>query len=333
MPPSAFVPFSAAIRYCTHNISSPLCRASPSARLRVCNKTLTTTASSSPPPSLPPRTPEDCQIHQLHSAPHLSSRTVLPSIALALSFLRPQPAAALSAATVLYAPLFSPLQEASPQWLRTLVWLDFRVAVALFVVTPFALFIWSIFDNESTTDAVKRILIGYWQASSLLMLTVFLNIGNQPVAAATGLFVQALIPVTLTWWSDLLTEVAADSSPLSRAFKAWRLPAVVAALAGVSSQIPNQFCNFGGDPSRNPMCAAWLEPPHALYDIAFAGVDRAVFVSIAFAGLAIYMPYLAWLTFGVLPKVGREGRKDRNCFSAVSALKDVGLIDRDSPGN
>lgn len=255
------------------------------------------------------------------------------SIAQTLSLLPTEPTTAFSAATILYEPLFAPLQQSSPEWLRYLVWVDFRVAVVFFVIIPLTLFFWSFADTSSKTDACKRIMIGYWQASSLLMLTVFLNISNQPIAAATGLFVQALIPVTLTWWKDLLAEIDADDSALSCAFKAWRIPVVIAATAGVLAQLPNQSCLFAGDPSQNPMCSAWLEPPHALYNIALSGVDPSVFAGLAYAGLAIYFPYLAWLTFGVVAKVGRQGRKDRNCFSSVSALKVLGLIDKDSPGN
>lgn len=71
-------------------------------------------------------------------------------------------AAAISPATAVAGPLFAPLNAETPDLLRTLVWLDFRVAVALFVVSPLAIFVWSLLDSESETDAVKRTMIGYW---------------------------------------------------------------------------------------------------------------------------------------------------------------------------
>jgi hypothetical protein len=255
------------------------------------------------------------------------------ALAAAAAALQPLPAAALTAAAAIAGPLFEPLNPDSPHLLRTLVWADFRIAVALFVVAPLVIFLWSFDTRAADTDAVKRVMVGYWQASSLLMLTVFLNIAHVPAGSATGLFVQALIPATLVWWKDLLAEIEADTGPLARAFRAWRRPAVAAAVGGALVQLPFQGCNFGGDPLQNPMCSAWLEPPHKFHRLLLPAVDPALLQTLAFAGCSIYAAYLVWLAAVVLPRAGRSGRKDRNVFSSVSALKFLGLIDRDSPGN
>lgn len=265
------------------------------------------------------------------SLPAARSAALL-SLGAAAPFLRPLRAGAVSAADALAGPLFAPLAPGEEAWVRALVWGDFRVAVALFVVSPMVLFLWS-FWGRAESDAVKRILVGYWQGSSLLMLTVFLNIAEVPVASFMGLFVQGVIAGSLLWWKDLLEEVEGDDGALATAFRAWRGPAVAAAVGGVVVQVPFQGCNFEGNVRGNAFCAPWLEPPLAFHDLLIPGVGVEVLQGIAYAGMAVYFGYLVWLLSNVLPRCGRSGRKDRNTFSSVSALKFFGLIDKDSPGN
>jgi Protein of unknown function (DUF3177) len=235
---------------------------------------------------------------------------------------------------VLFGPLFEALNSDTDVFTRVLVWTNFRVAVALFVTMPLVLFAWS-FARGGTQDAVKRVLLGYWQASSLLMLTVWMNIAEVPCASFTGLFVQVMIPIALTWWEDLIKEVEEDSSALARAFLFWRTPAIVASIAGVAIQTPFQGCNFEAIPRDNPMCAAWLEPPLAFHklDILSNQVPPSTLKGLAFVGCSIYFAYLGYLAVRVVPKVGRSGRKDRGMFSSVSALKWLGWVDRESAGN
>lgn len=106
--------------------------------------------------------------HYLPASPesrpaHHSVTAAIASAAATVTFMLPsQEAAAISPAAAVAGPLFAPLNAETPELLRALVWLDFRVAVALFVVSPLVLFLWSLVDNDSETDAVKRTLIGYW---------------------------------------------------------------------------------------------------------------------------------------------------------------------------
>jgi Protein of unknown function (DUF3177) len=234
-------------------------------------------------------------------------------------------------ALTLTKPLFEPLNAASDVATRSLVWADFRIAVALFVVAPLFLFVWSLAEQRGADDAVKRILMGYWEASSLLMLTVFLNIAEVPTAAFTGLFVQALIVVSLSYWTDLLEEVSSSNTLISRVFRLWQPAAILAAGGGVLVQLPFQGCNFA-PPMTSPMCSAWLEPPMAFHRLLIPGISPETLQSLATAGCAIYFSYLAYLVTFVIPTVGRMGRKDRNMFSSVSLLRSVGLISKDSKG-
>lgn len=96
-------------------------------------------------------------------SPSTNSITAAIAAVAALAVIFPShEAAAISPVTAVAGPLFSPLNAETPEILRTIVWADFRIAVAFFVVTPLAIFIWSIIDNDCETDAVKRTMIGYW---------------------------------------------------------------------------------------------------------------------------------------------------------------------------
>ena len=72
---------------------------------------------------------------------------------------------------------------------------NYRLAVVFLVLMPLVLWIWSLVEQTDDKDAIKRILFGYWQTSSLLMFTVYLQIGAQPLSFATAAAVQ----VDLKW--------------------------------------------------------------------------------------------------------------------------------------
>ena len=139
--------------------------------------------------------------------------------------------------------------------------------MALFVVVPFALLAASVAarvprapdDRSTSAETVLRLMTSYWQASSLLLLTVALNIQEANLGVFCGLAAQAMIVVSLWWWSDLNEEL--DETPLSRAFRAWRLPTTVAAAGGVVVQLPFQGCVGVPSLAGDAFCAPWLEPP------------------------------------------------------------------------
>ena len=86
----------------------------------------------------------------------------------------------------------APLNAATEPWVRAVVWTDFRVAVALFVAAPFALLAASVVacrpggGRSKGDEAALRYMTSYWQASSLLLITVLFNIEAAPIGAATS---------------------------------------------------------------------------------------------------------------------------------------------------
>jgi hypothetical protein len=142
---------------------------------------------------------------------------------------------------VLFAPesIYGPISADTPEWLRTVVWSDFRLAVTLFVVAPLILLLWSAWecrpatiittsknpdvievgpDNKSSlaADATLRVISGYWQASALLLITVLLNITASPIGAVTGAVAQLMIYVSLNWWESLNQEAVGMTETTSR---------------------------------------------------------------------------------------------------------------------
>ncbi|KAK9865246.1 hypothetical protein WJX84_001769, partial [Apatococcus fuscideae] len=150
-------------------------------------------------------------------------RVAPPAAAMLLTLAAAQPAHAISWQQALVGPLFDAVLSNEPAWLRSLVWNDFRLALIFFVTVPLVLWIWSLRAEQGKEDAIKRIMFGYWQAASLLMWTVYLQIGAQPLGFLTALAVQVVVPASLWWWKDLNKEVAQGSSRLRSVFVPWRL--------------------------------------------------------------------------------------------------------------
>ena len=228
----------------------------------------------------------------------------------------------------------APLNAATEPWVRAVVWTDFRVAVALFVAAPFALLAASVVacrpggGRSKGDEAALRYMTSYWQASSLLLITVLFNIEAAPIGAATGLVAQAMIALSLWWWADLSGDL--DDAPLSVAFQGWRAAATLAAVGGVAVQLPFQPCAFA--PSgllADAGCAAWLEPPTFAADLVGLAPSPAL-SAIASAACALYAAVLAYYVAVLLPAVGRRGRAPRPGlmdFSPLGAWRELGFVD------
>ena len=252
--------------------------------------------------------------------------------------------------------VLEPLNAASEIWIRSLVWIDFRVAVSFFVVAPLLLLVWSMalrvppksFANDSqfgkannadprsqTAETILRLMTSYWQASSLLLLTVMLNIQESNLGVFTGLLAQAMIVVSLYWWEDLNKEVSISKKPIARAFCLWRNVAGVAASAGVLVQAPFQGCLSSPSLAGDALCAPWLEPPK--FAAGLVGLQASPFLgNLAYAGCALYSLVLAYYGLVLLPSVGREGRAKRpklmDVATPIGAWIALGFLDPQNKG-
>lgn len=257
-----------------------------------------------------------------------------------------------------------PINAASEAWVRSLVWFDFKVAVAFFVVAPLILLSWAVVarippnnknGNESidklektkTTvssqssppiaETVLRYMTSYWQASSLLLLTLTLDIQENTICVVVGLLAQAMIVASLWWWEDLNEELALEEEPgsnnndsIGTAFVLWRNVATLAASTGVIIQVPFQSCVIENSLVDSPYCAPWLEPPtFAAGQIGIAASPALEILTLS--GLALYTIVLAYYVLVLVPSVGRLGRAARpeimNVVSPVGAWQMMGFLE------
>lgn len=133
-------------------------------------------------------------------------------------------------------------------WMRILVRIDFIVAVALTVLAPLALLTGAVREQRASE---LRVLLRYWRVSSLLMVTVYLLIGERRVAFPTGLAARLLIARTL-----LGTTGPVDEQDVW--FAGWRRAAGSYCVAGAVLTTPLLRGSFSTE--LPPICRAYIEP-------------------------------------------------------------------------
>lgn len=191
----------------------------------------------------------------------------------------------------------------SPDLLRSLVWTDYRLAVLFTVVLPLILLIWAFVQR---TEALQRLLIIYWRVASLMVISVYLLIGNLPIAFITGILAKILILVGLWFWIDLNEEID-DQRPsrLKLAFSAWRWAVSIYCLVGAIATLPFTQCAFSATLLSTPFCQVWREPPLIFKDVFHASYKLGFLGFFGILGLVIYIIYLGYF---VLVRLGRQGR-------------------------
>lgn len=191
-------------------------------------------------------------------------------------------------------------------WLESLVWTDYRLAVLFTVLTPLVLLLWAF---VAKADALQKLLVIYWRVSSLLAITVYLMIGSLPVSFVAALGARVLIPVSLWFWVDLNDEI--DDLPQQRlkfVFKAWRWAMTIYCAIGTVAQLVTLPCALKPTEVlvKEASCRVWLEPTW-LYREYFHGNTNPSFLgAIGVLGLGIYVLYLAYFVMFRLSKQGRS---------------------------
>jgi Protein of unknown function (DUF3177) len=189
-------------------------------------------------------------------------------------------------------------------WLRSLVWMDYRLAVLFAVSIPLILLIWA-FVKKS--EAIQRLLIIYWRVSSLLMITVYLMIPGWSIGFISSIAARILIPISLWFWVDLNEEIQDQrNSSLKWTFTSWRWSVTVYSTLGAIATIPFVSCAFSGRTLETPFCQVWLEAPQ-LYKQFFHPNSNTGFLGfLGMVGLTIYTLYFAYFILVRLAKQGRS---------------------------
>jgi hypothetical protein len=191
----------------------------------------------------------------------------------------------------------------SQDLLRSLVWLDYRLALLFTVILPLVLLIWAFVKRA---EAMQRLLIIYWRVASLLAITVYLLIGNLPIGFMSSFLARILIPLSLWFWVDLNEEIYEQSaSPLKLSFTSWRWAVSIYSVLGAIASIPFLQCAISKAAFATPFCQVWLEAPlgfknffHPKYQPGFLG----------FLGITALIIYVLYFGYFVIVRLAKQGR-------------------------
>ncbi len=189
-------------------------------------------------------------------------------------------------------------------FLSSLVWTDYRMAVLFTVFFPLGLLIWAWVGRQA---AIGRLLIIYWRVASLLGVTVYLMIAALPVAFLTGWLARVLIPAGLWFWVDLNEEIA-ESRPglLKLALTSWRWAITFYCLLGASFGLWFLPCGFRSQSELlASQCRLWLEPPWAYRLVFHSGYTPGFLGFLGLVGLLVYTLYFGHFLVFRLRKQGR----------------------------
>jgi len=193
---------------------------------------------------------------------------------------------------------------------RTLVWLDYRLAVVFTVGLPLVLLLWAALRREG---AMVRLMTIYWKVASLLAITVLLLVDARPLGYALGVLAQLLMVASVWFWVDLNEELAdlPPWRPLPLTVRTWRWALSVLGLLGAALSASALSCLWGQ--LDRPVCQVWLEAPqrlHLLVARLFAfvfGADLTPTLT-AFIGYVALVAYAVGLLQWLLVRFPRQGR-------------------------
>jgi hypothetical protein len=194
---------------------------------------------------------------------------------------------------------------------RTLVWLDYRVAVLITVGVPLVLLVWASVRREG---ALVRLLGIYWKLASLLLITTLLLTDRRPTGFVLAVIAQLLLVIGVWFWVDLNEELEdlPPWRPLPLTLRLWRWSLTIWGVIGAAFSATALGC-LPKEAMANPRCAAWLEPPIGLHEhlsrmfgFVFGGNwTPTIAAFIGWLGLVGFVVgLLQWLLVR-LPKMGR----------------------------
>jgi hypothetical protein len=174
-----------------------------------------------------------------------------------------------------------------PQWLRIIIRIDFLAAVVLTVLAPLTLLVRALLTKREQVGA----LLSYWRSSSLLMIAVYLLIGERPAGFLSGITARLLIPFTL--WQQHSNDAW---------FNRWRQIVSGYCLLGALLNLPLLRCAIRppaedtSDTAQEPLgifCRAYVEPAQEFAAVVHPGVPRETLAKVGDAGLVVFSMSMA----------------------------------------
>ncbi len=169
-----------------------------------------------------------------------------------------------------------------------LVRLDFLVTLGLLGIAPLVLLLLSI-----AQPPVRTRLLVYWRAAALLIITIYLWIGEAGMGFVTGITARALIPLAL-WRGDAFQVLRDQPVPVSRGLRAslfryWRAATIFYSVVALMYMLPLLSCveNEGG-----ALCQPWynLSQPVAVW--LHPNVEPIWLARYGWVALGVYAAYL-----------------------------------------
>ena len=187
--------------------------------------------------------------------------------------------------------------------LRSLVWIDYRLALVFAVLLPLGLLIWSLIRR---IKPITHLLMIYWRVATLLMICVYLMIAQLPFSFIARTVALILIAISLWFWVDLNEEIEDRRGELKLAFTTWRWAMTLYCTLAALGQIFFWQCAFSKVAIETEICQVGLEPPFGFRELIHAdtNVGRIVFLSIT--ALIAYGFYLVYFLVFRLSKQGRS---------------------------
>lgn len=191
----------------------------------------------------------------------------------------------------------------SLELLRSLVWIDYRLALVFAILLPLGLLIWSLMKRAKP---ITHLLVIYWRVATLLMISVYLMIAQIPASFVVRLVALILLIMSLWFWVDLNEEIEDRRGELKLAFTAWRWAMTLYCPLAALGQLFFWQCAFSATAMATATCQVGLEPPFGFREILHAqtNVGRIGFLSIT--ALVIYGLYLIYFLVFRLTKQGRS---------------------------
>ncbi|MEM6432051.1 MAG: DUF3177 family protein [Deinococcota bacterium] len=165
--------------------------------------------------------------------------------------------------------------------------LDFVLAVFLTVLVPLGLLVATWEQSRLTQSRLTQRLIGYWRVSSLLMVSLYLLIAQNPLGFVTGILARVLIPLRLV----LPLEPSHPDNYLYRVFNVWRSITCGYCVVGVLWTLPLLHCLIW----QSEVCRAWYIPAASFHQLIHPDVTPNMLGWFGLIGLIIYGLVFSWL--------------------------------------
>ncbi len=186
--------------------------------------------------------------------------------------------------------------------LRSLVWMDYRLATLFAVILPITLTVWALLKRA---QAITHLLVIYWRVASLLAITLYLLLAENPVGFLSGFVGLLLVPFALWFWVDLNEEIADRRGSLKLAFTGWRWAMTLYCALSALGLLPFLYCGFSRGAIATPTCQLWLEAPFLFQQTFHPGTRVGTLGFLALVALIIYGLYFLYF---VLARLGKQGR-------------------------